>query len=94
MCGFEYPLTEKKIHLGDPVSDEEAKEEWEKHRNCFIEKIRFENIYNSLVVYDSDEFHAANSYYTARDNRLTLVFFIGGILANKWPLQRIKEIKC
>ena len=84
----------KKVHLGKQDSEEEIKEKWEKHRSCFIEKVRFENIYNRLIMYDSREWHAANSYYTSKDNRLTLTFFIGGIRANKWPLQRVKEIKC
>ena len=82
------------LFKGDPVSDEEIKEKWERHRSCFIEKIRFENVYNRLIMYDVKEFHAANNYYTSKDNRLTLGFFIGGIRADKWPLQRIKEGKC
>jgi hypothetical protein len=82
------------LFKGDPVSDEEIKEQWEKHRSCFIEKLRFENIYNRLIMYDAKEFHAANSYYTSKDNRLTLGFFLGGIQANKMPLRRIKQIKC
>ena len=83
----------KKIHLGDPaVSDEEVKELWQKHRNCFIEKVRFENIYNRLIMYDTKEWHGPNSLYTPKDNRLTLVFFIRGILANKWPMQRLQPI--
>ena len=84
----------KPLYKGDPVNDEEIKEQWEKHRSCFIEKLRFENIYNRLIMYDAKEFHAANSYYTSKDNRLTLGFFLGGIQANKMPLQRIKQIKC
>jgi hypothetical protein len=80
------------LFKGYPVSDEVIKEKWEKHRSCFIEKTRFENIYNRLIMYDVKEFHAANSYYTSKDNRLTLGFFIGGILANKWPLERVRNI--
>jgi hypothetical protein len=85
---------QRQIHLGNPVNDEEAKDKWEKHRSCFIEKVRFENIYNRLIMYDAKEFHAANSFYTPedQDNRLTLAFFIGGIHANKWPLQRLRNI--
>jgi hypothetical protein len=82
-----YPL-----YKGDPISEEEIKEKWEIHRSCFIEKVRFENIYNRLIMYDTKEFHAANSYYTSKDNRLTLGFFIAGIKANKWPLERIGNI--
>ena len=81
------------LFKGDPINDEEIKEQWEKHRSCFIEKLRFENIYNRLIMYDAKEFHAANSFYTSKNNRLTLVFFIGGIRANKWPLERVREIK-
>jgi hypothetical protein len=81
------------VFKGDPVNDKELKEKWEKHRSCFIEKVRFENIYNRLIMYDAKEFHASNSYYTSKDNRLTLGFFIGGIRANKWPLERVREIE-
>ena len=83
----------KTVHLGKEISEEEIKDKWEKHRSCFIEKVRFENIYNRLIMYDSKEFHAANSFYTPedKDDRLTLGFFIGGIKANKWPLQRLRS---
>ena len=83
------------LYKGDPVSDEEIKEKWERHRNCFIEKVRFENIYNRLIAYDTKEFHGANSYYIpeGKDDRLTLAVFIGGIRASKWPLERIREAK-
>lgn len=82
----------KEIHLGNPVNDKEAKEQWENHRSCFDEKIRFENNYNSMIMYDANEWHAANNYYTSKNNRLTLGFFLGGIRANKWPLERVKNI--
>ena len=83
----------KKVHLGKQISEEEVKDKWEKHRSCFIEKIRFENIYNRLIMFDCKEFHAANSFYTPedKDDRLTLGFFIGGIKANKWPLERLRN---
>ena len=83
----------KPLNKGDTVSEEENEEKWEKHRSCFIEKVRFENIYNRLIMYDAKEWHTANSYYTSKDNRLTLGFFIGGFRVNKWPLERIKETK-
>ena len=85
----------KKVHLGKRVNEEEIKDKWEKHRSCFVEKVRFENIYNRLIMYDTKEFHGVNSYYIpeGKDDRLTLVFFIEGIRANKWPLQRVREVK-
>ena len=83
----------REIHLGNPISDEEIENGWEKHRSCFIEKVRFENIYNRLIMYDAGEWHSANSVYSSKDSRLTLVFFIGGILVNKWPLERVRQVK-
>ena len=80
------------LYSGDSVNYEEFKEKWEEHRRYFIEKVRFENIYNRLIMYDAREWHAGNSYYSAKDNRLTLVFFIGGINTKKWPLERIGNI--
>ena len=83
------------LYKGEPVNDEEIKEQWERHRSCFIEKVRFENVYNRLIMYDTKEFHGVNSYYIPKDkdDRLTLVFFIGGIEAAKWPLERVKNIE-
>ena len=82
----------KPLYSGDPVNYEELKEKWEEHRSYFIEKVRFENIYNRLIMYDAREWHAGNSYYSAKDNRMLLIFFIGGINTKKWPLQRINKI--
>ena len=67
---------------------------YKEHEECFIEKTRFANIYNRMIMYDTNEFHRANSFYNddGKDARLTLVFFIGGILARKWPLERVRDI--
>ena len=81
------------LFKGEPISDEEIKNAWERQRTAFIEKVKFENIYNSLVMYDANEFHCATNYYTSKDNRLTLGFFIGGIRAHQWPLQRVRDNK-
>jgi hypothetical protein len=82
------------LYRGELISDEEIKEKWEKHRSCFIEKVRFENIYNRLIMYDPKEWHGATNYYTPKnkDDRFTLLFFITGIKVNKWPLERIRNI--
>ena len=45
-------------------------------------------------MYDTNEFHGANSYWNDddKDPRLTLVFFIGGIRSSgDYPLKRIKS---
>ena len=70
-----------------------------KHNNKFYEKTRFYNLYNRCVLYDSNEFHKANSFNTGEDERLTLVFFMRGVKAGKpggerktrYPLNRVKD---
>ena len=59
----------------------------------FIEKVRFANIYNRMIMYDANEFHRANSYYNedGKNVRLTLVFFIGGLNVDIFPLEKIRE---
>ena len=62
------------------------------HEEFFIEKTRFANIYNRMIMYDTKEFHRANSYYNeeGKDARLTLVFFIGDLNAGTYPLEKLK----
>ena len=58
------------------------------------EKLRFQNIFNRMIIYDAMEWHAANSYYheDGKDSRLTLAFFIGGIESDsEFPLSRVKS---
>ena len=62
-----------------------------KQEEDFFEKVRFQNIFNRLIMYDTCEWHRANSYYNGdgEDARFTLSFFIGGI--SIIPLERIKN---
>ena len=59
----------------------------------FVEKVKFANIYNRMIMYDTNEFHRANSYYNedGKDARLTLVFFIGGLDVDIFPLEKIRK---
>ena len=61
------------------------------HNAKFTEKLRFQNFFNRLIAYDACEWHAANSYWSNGEDRLTLAFFIGGIQTTNWPLDRIKN---
>jgi hypothetical protein len=67
--------------------------QYKKHESYFIEKTRFQNIYNRLIMFDPNEFHRANNYYVGSENdpRLTLVYFIGGLQAGRYPMSRIKN---
>lgn len=73
--------------LKDQILYEKTLMEYEEN---FIETIRFQNVYNRLVMYDTSDYHRANSFYSEKGNRLTSVFFIKGIEYNgRWPLERI-----
>ena len=81
----------------DRISDSFDIEKYTKihidHEENFKEKLRFQNIFNRLIMYDTDEWHRANSYYNGdgKDARLTLAFFIGGIEGSEYPLKRVKS---
>ena len=70
---------------------EEYTKSFENHEENFFEKVRFQNIFNRLIMYDTTEWHRANNYYTddGEDDRLTLAFFIGGL--NIYPIKRIRN---
>ena len=67
-------------------------EKYKEQEELFTEKTRFANIYNRLIMYDTNEFHRANNYWNddGKDPRLTLVFFIGGFNVGTFPLEKIK----
>ena len=73
---------------------EEYRKLYLEQQESLEEKLRFQNIFNRMIMYDTMEWHGANSYYhrNGKDPRLTLVFFIGGIESDsEFPLQRVKN---
>ena len=43
-------------------------------------------------MYDPNEFHRANSYFSLEtEPRLTIVYFFGGLKAGRYPMDRIKN---
>ena len=79
------------FYLDQKYDEVEYKETLEKHLESFTEKTIFQNIYNRLIMYDSNEFHRANNFHNDGENRLTLVFFVSDIEIAKTPLKRIRE---
>jgi hypothetical protein len=66
--------------------------------SMFDEVVRINNVYNTLILFEGDIFHAANNFFgtTLQDSRLVQVFFVNKIDANKansFPLNRAKAIK-
>jgi len=67
------------FYKGENISEQEYLDALVQHNNCFYEKTRFNNIYNRMIMYDSNEYHRANSIHAGDEDRLTLVFFINGV---------------
>jgi len=68
------------------------------YHSMFDEVVRINNVYNTLIMYEGETFHAANNFFgtTLKNSRLAQVFFINRIDAqkeNSFPLNRTKAIK-
>lgn len=66
--------------------------------SMFDEVVRINNVYNTLILFEGDIFHAANNFFgtTLEDSRLAQVFFVNKIDANKansFPINRAKAVK-
>ena len=48
----------------------------QKHKSAYVETVRFNNVYNRLIAFDSSSAHGVNSYYSNTEPRLTQVFFV------------------
>lgn len=60
-------------------------------REVYEETIRVNNVYNRLLTFDSYLHHAAQNYFGKdAESRLTLVFFITKLLADKTPVNRLR----
>ena len=64
----------------------------QRHRDAYVETIRFNNVYNRLIAFDSSCAHGVNSYYSDSEPRLTQVFFVTKIdTSTKPPILRQKQ---
>ena len=91
-----YDPNDQKWHNedGSGSNGDEYRKLYLEQQKSLEEKLRFQNIFNRMIIYDTMEWHAANNYYheDGKDPRLTLAFFIGGIESDsEYPLSRIKS---
>lgn len=68
------------------------------YHKMFDETITVNNIYNSLIIFNAQTYHAANHFFgnSLETGRMAQVFFISKIDANSYdifPLQRTQSIK-
>ena len=78
----------KKINLS------QYKKEMTSMENKFTQTHTFNNIYNTLVAFDGFQWHSVdNVYCNPKEDRLTLVFFIGKVKARDCPKLRLNRIQ-
>lgn len=68
------------------------------YHSMFDEIIRVNNVYNTLILFEGHQYHAANRFFgdTLENSRLTQTFFINKIDAQKhsvFPVHRVQQIK-
>lgn len=86
------------IEQNDAIYRNKQKVMLDDYHRMFDEVVRVNNVYNTLILYEGETFHAANNFFgtTLQDSRLTQVFFINRIDAQKassFPANRAKSIK-
>ena len=60
----------------------------------FVKTHTFKNIYNTLVAFDGFQWHGIDNIYSnPKEDRLSLVFFIGKIQARDFPKLRVNRIQ-
>lgn len=67
------------------------------YHEMFEETLRVNNVYNSLILFEGDQYHAANKFFgsSKENSRLTQTFFIKRVDAQKlsvFPINRVKSI--
>lgn len=81
-----------KFFLGDHVDEEEYDNAITETKNNFEESIRFNNVYNRLIAFDSTQWHAANNFYSEKQPRLTQLVFVDKLKINTpYPVDRIRN---
>lgn len=68
------------------------------YHNMFDETVRVNNVYNTLIIFNAQTYHAANEFFgeNLKNGRMTQAFFINKIDAMRhdiFPLQRTQAIK-
>jgi hypothetical protein len=64
------------------------------YNSQFVETIRFSNVYNRLICFESSQQHAATNLFVSGEPRLTLVYFVKGIKTEQQTnLMKMRNIK-
>jgi len=86
--------TKLDFYNNDKIDIKKYEKEMKTLENKFIKTHEFKNIYNTLVAFDGFQWHNINNMVcNPKEDRLTLVFFIGKITTNNYPKLRLETIQ-
>jgi len=92
----EYPCSQKHFFYSNSpeYNYEEYKKQLKENNNKFNLVTKFNNVYNRLISYSGNEYHAFNSFDGfENEERLTLLFFIDGVRVDSpKPYDYIREL--
>lgn len=86
--------TKLDFYKKNKINLSQYKKEMASMENKFTQTHTFNNIYNTLVAFDGFQWHSVNNIYcNPKEDRLTLVFFIGKVKARDCPKLRLNRIQ-
>ena len=68
---------------------EEIKTNLEEWNSCFEAVTQVNNLYNRLISFDANDWHAATNSYTGDQERLSIVYFIDNVKGATMPKDRV-----
>jgi hypothetical protein len=82
----------KQFYNNEPV-EQEYIEQIKYHTSQFEETLTVKNIYNRVVAYDANVFHAGSTVHVGNEARLTQVFFVHEVTAEniRTPIDRVRN---
>ena len=73
------------------VTPSSYEEELLKNNSFFEKTVEIKNVYNRIIMYDSNQYHAQDNYWMDNEDfRLTQVFFLQKLQAKNVPSERCK----
>ena len=78
----------RKLYSGKPFDKKEYLKAFERNQSYFYETINIKNVYNRLLLFNGQEFHAAQTFGYGEKERLTLNIFIDDHFPSTPPFAR------
>ena len=87
--GDKYSEIKSSVFKQESLDLEKEKAIMDEWNGCFETVTRVNNVYNRIIAFDGNEFHAATNYYNAEQERLTIVYFIENVKGATMPKARV-----